>query len=146
MKTRVVFILIMIFSSIAVFSQNKFQTVSTVKYDDSSKIKEYIVSHAGTSKNLAKTIYKYDNQDRRVERTSYLWNNKKGWVCSQKYEYRYNDSDKISSIVHTEWDKNIDDWKIYSSLLVHTYNENGKLLARKEYIINGEKVSFLSQK
>jgi len=98
-------------------------------------VKEYTVVDSETSKALRRTVFNYDSKGYLKEKEHYKWNDTKGWVSTQKYNYEYNDN-KLTSIVYTEWDNKLAAWSDTSQHFIHVYDAKGDFLAVEKFEVN----------
>lgn len=58
-----------------------------------------------------KTVIKYNESNIPVEKTSYCWNlEKKEWQPISMYQYTYTNSDKLETLLYTEWNNKNASW------------------------------------
>lgn len=124
-------------------------TYTNVESDESGVKKEYVTIDKATSKPESKEYYSYNKDGNIVEKTVSMWNNEKGWVEMAKYEYQYENTNKVSSLTYTEWNKETNGWADKSYFIAHIYDENNDSLSLKyNYIENlaNNNNNFISQK
>ncbi|WP_108822426.1 DUF3836 domain-containing protein [Dysgonomonas sp. Marseille-P4361] len=117
--------------SISVNAQNV-NRYSNVKATEFGTEKECISVDSKTLTPLIKQNYSFDADGKMIEKVISRWDGiDNGWVNVSKYEYTYTDadSDLISLIAYTKWNKAAKDWSSESDLLVNVYDENNNYLA-----------------
>lgn len=94
--------------------------------------KEYTIVDSETSKALRRSVCNYDSKGYLQEREYFKWDDTKGWMSTQKYNYEYYDN-KLATIVYTEWDNEQAEWSNMSQHFIHVYDTKGELLAVEKF-------------
>lgn len=108
---------------------NRYSNVETTEFGTK---KEYILVDSETLTPQTKKYYSYDAEGKMIEKVISRWDGiDNGWVNVSKYEYSYVDADSnlISLVAYTKWNKTSKDWSSESDLLVNVYDENNNYLA-----------------
>lgn len=124
MKTRIIAILTILFSSISIYSQN---------------INNELIKYRKTNNGLeTKTVYQSDNKGRRIRQVLYLKDSNNDWSAIQKHEYLYDKGGKLTEVICTEKRKNQNDWETKSYRMIHLYDQRGRLIATKHMETDNE--------
>lgn len=108
------------------------KTYSNVETTELGTLKEYISVDSETLAPLAKEIYSYDAEGKIVEKVISKWNGSKlSWENVSKYEYTYGnaDSDIVTLVAYTKWNKSNKVWSDESEFMVNVYDENNNFMA-----------------
>jgi len=131
-----------LFFSISISAQKNITVYNNS--DELAKTKEYTLIDKNESKVLSKVKYTFDDLGQRINKISYSWNSTKGWIASDKYEYKYNDKKKLEELSYTKWDSKINDWSEKSDRIIHIYDSNGILFSTEEIQIENSKENLLT--
>ncbi|WP_029901820.1 DUF3836 domain-containing protein [Prevotella sp. 10(H)] len=111
MKTKILIsLLAVLFFSANIFASTpETITLSNEEKTEEGSLKEVTLCDKDTNAPISKTVYRFDTDDRILEKATYEWTLDKGWVGIQKYEYTYNEENlPVPSVV--KWDKKNNDW------------------------------------
>lgn len=128
--------------SISISAQKNIMVYSNS--DESAKTREYTLMDKKESKVLSKITYSFNEQGQRVNRISYSWSTSKGWIISDKYEYKYNDTQKLSELSYTKWDSKSNDWFGQSDKIIYIYDSNGILFSTEQIKTDDNKENMLT--
>lgn len=111
MKAKNLFsLLAVLFLSASIYANTpETVTFSNVEKTESGCVKEFIFCDKSTSTPLTKTVYRYDAEERMQEKATYEWNDSKGWIGIQKYDYVYDDNNRPTARL-TKWNNKTNDW------------------------------------
>lgn len=109
-------------------------------------VKEFITVENETLRPLSKTVYKYDTNNHMQAKVLYKWNDTKGWESVQKYDYEYNLSGQIATLIYTKWDERLNTWSAQSEQLIHVYDAEGKFLAVRLIQVNNALTNLMAEK
>lgn len=140
MKATVLTTILVAFLSIVNVSASEPKTkiYNNIETTENGCIKEYTFINLETLSPEKKSVYEYNAEGLLLTKTEYKWKSEGGWAGFQKYEYEYNQNNKLTYLTHTEWDSKLNTWSETSKQLAHLYDENGQLLTVKEIqIANG---------
>lgn len=108
------------------------KTYSNVESNELGISKEFISVDSETLAPLTKEFYSYDAEGKMVEKVISKWGGSDaGWINTSKYEYTYGDtnSDLVTLVAYTKWDKTNKDWSEESEFLVNIYDEDSNYMA-----------------
>jgi len=110
MKAKFFFILLFTFCLSASTYADSRETIkfSNVEQTENGCIKEFLCCDKATNAPISKTVYRYDNNDKLLEKATYEWNSLKGWVGTQKYVYTYENDKMTPSVI--KWNNKSNDW------------------------------------
>lgn len=132
MKTAILTsLLIACFSITNVFAQNTEKKVLTnIEPTETGSKKEVVFLNEESFKAEKKVTYHYDLDNNLLQKIDYNWDAYIGWVPTQKYEYEYNFTGKVSLVTFTKWNDKKSKWandkSKYTALI---YDEQGVLMA-----------------
>lgn len=112
MNSRKLFSLFAIlFLSLSIYANDP-ETVMfrNIETTETGCVKEFLLCDKDTNAPLTKTIYRYNAAGQMQEKAIYEWNNDKGWIGVQKYEYIYNLDNQSTTPVITRWNNKTNDW------------------------------------
>lgn len=112
MKAKNLFLLfVVLFLSSSIYANTpETVTFSNVEKTENGCVKEFIFCDKSTNNPLTKTVYRYDAEDRMQEKATYEWNDSKGWIGVQKYDYIYDNDNNLPTPKLTKWDNKTNDW------------------------------------
>lgn len=108
------------------------KTYSNVESNELGISKEFISVDSETLSPLTKEFYSYDAEGKIVEKVVSKWGGSDaGWINTSKYEYAYGDanSDLVTLVAYTKWDKSNKNWSKDSEFLVNIYDEDSNYMA-----------------
>lgn len=140
MKTSIITSILAAFLSVMSLSAgNPAKVYENVETTNDGIKKEYITYNENISRAESKVVYVYDNKGYLNSKAFYKWNNEKGWLMSQEYNYSYNVDGKVAYLTFTKWDNN----KARMEQLVHLYDNDGNFLTVESVNLNGEEVAYV---
>ena len=149
MKSKVLISAIIIVATLSIFNitvhaQNKSLVYTNIIETEAGSVKEYISVNSMNKKPVSKKIYKRNKEGYITEVVIYVWNNRYEWQYKTKFEYVYSESNKILSIISTNWDAANNKWANSAKYMTYNYSENGDI-GIKIYNIDKSKDIFLTE-
>jgi len=123
---------------------NNVKTYSNIESGEFGTKKEFVSVKSETLEPLKKENYCYDTTGRLSEKTISKWSYEKGWENVGRYEYRYNETGNVASVIYTEWNKVDNDWASKEYFLVHVYNENDEFLSVEQFEIGTTNNNYIT--
>ena len=115
------------FLSVSLFSQSDISNDTKISKDENGYTTKESIQYQ-RAKMVSKIIYRYDQTDRLIERTTYLLEFGTKWIPAQKYRYEYTKGGKISNIIRTKWDQQQKLWERQSQCIAHSYGNKGTII------------------
>jgi len=130
MKAIIISLAAAVLTSVSVsVNANNPKVYSNVEITNAGTNKEYVYMDDNTSMPKMKTALVCDANGMVTSKVVSEWKEGKGWVNSSKYEYKYNSSNKVSTMVYTEWSGKSGSWADVSDMMVHLYDNDGNFLS-----------------
>ncbi|MFV0538009.1 MAG: DUF3836 domain-containing protein [Dysgonomonas sp.] len=121
----------------------KKKVFSNIENHNNGCTKEYVIA----DKNLKpdeKAVFECGTDGKLLTRFFYKWDAKAGlWIAVHKHDYNYNESGRVVNVVYTRWDNKLQSWSSKSQHLLHSYDNNGKLLSTKQTQVEVKKEVFI---
>ena len=137
LMSTIILLIIILINTNAQGQNTKGKIYNNIENNKYRCVKEFTTIDNETSQVIKKVIYLYNAEGILQGKTLYRWDNKQGWIGTQKYEYEYN-SEKLENLIYTEWDNNTTTWSAKAQHLIHIYNVEGELLAVKQIQVNND--------
>ncbi len=145
MKAKVLTsIIIFLFLSVGVFSQNKRDSDVKISKDESGYTTKESTQYQRT-KAVSKVIYLYDPSEKLIERTTYLSEYGTKWIPAQKYRYEYTSDGKIANIIQTKWNQEQKMWARKSQCIAHSYGNKGTVIRQITIDTNNDKLLTMKE-
>ncbi|MDR3060115.1 MAG: DUF3836 domain-containing protein [Prevotella sp.] len=119
---------------------------SNVVNSESGVKKEYVAVDNETLEPVTKKNYVYASDGRILERSVDEWSETDGWRNVNKHVYIYGDTDKVTHITYTKWNKQANAWADKSGCLIYIYDKDDELLAIERVEIDNKKNNFITQR
>jgi len=117
-----------------VYGQEKqvYKNIINDPQDNSTTIEILEKKDAGDICPLKQYKINYSDDGQPKEKIVYQWNNRKGWIVSERYEYQYNAAGQLESFVYSQWDKKNSQWGEKIEHPVFLLDINQELLTLKD--------------